>query len=79
MDPVAALGTEEPVETVPSDMGARLAQAEQVMVELVAGCRSAQDVRSDLAVYLEWLKQNPTMGGDLEKRGSDFFSWLRSR
>ncbi|HEX8706137.1 MAG TPA: hypothetical protein VF815_45300 [Myxococcaceae bacterium] len=80
IEPVAVLGQEESSGAARSnDLEARLERAEQLMVEWVAGCRSADEMRSDLAAYLDWLLQNPVMGGDLEKRHSEFFSWLRNR
>ncbi|RKG90792.1 hypothetical protein D7W82_02660 [Corallococcus sp. CA049B] len=54
-------------------------RAEQALLDVVAGCRSLDEARSDLEGYLEWVEQNPLQGRDLERRGDTLFSWLRRR
>jgi hypothetical protein len=61
------------------DAEARIERAEQALVEVVAGCRSVDEARAELAGYLEWLQLHPSMGRDLEQRGERLLSWLRKQ
>src|SRR5262249_34089324 len=76
--PGQILGTREEVEPPPFDEQ-RLLQAEQAVVDVVAGCRDAETARADLAPYLDWLRLHPLVGRDLETRAPAFFSWLRAK
>jgi hypothetical protein len=81
MPPGAVLGDEADRldGSLTGDAEARIERAEQALIEVVAGCRSADEARAELAGYLEWLQLHPAMGGDLEQRGEKLLSWLRKR
>ncbi|WP_147469486.1 hypothetical protein [Corallococcus sp. AB045] len=80
LEPVVALGVEDMTAREPSGFSqSHVEQAEQALLDVVAGCRSLEGARGDLEGYLEWVEQNPLQGRDLERRGDTLFSWLRRR
>jgi hypothetical protein len=78
LGPGQVLGIDEEVEPPPLDEQ-RLLQAEQAVVDVVAGCRDAETARTDLALYLDWVQLHPLVGKDLETRAPAFFEWLRAK
>lgn len=76
--PGKVLGTEDPVERSAADES-RLLEAEQAVVELVAGCRDADAARAGLKAYADWLRLHPFVSKDLETRAPTFLAWLKAK
>ena len=72
------LGTETPVDRPGADEP-RLLQAEQALVDVVAGCREGDAARVDLQPYIDWLQLHPLAGRDLEIRAPAFLAWLKPK
>jgi hypothetical protein len=53
-----------------------LAAAEQALVDVVSGVRTAEDARADLSVYGDWADAFPVMGDDLRRRKPELFQWI---
>jgi hypothetical protein len=52
-------------------------RAEEVLVNVVAGCRQLESARADLHPYVAWIDAHPEIAGDLEKRSPSFIAWLK--
>jgi hypothetical protein len=46
---------------------------------VLAGCRSPESARGELAVYLDFATRDEPVGPDVERRNPAFFAWLRGR
>lgn len=57
---------------------ARVARAEQAMVDIVYGCRAANQATTDIRPYLQWLDHEPVIAQDLDHRSAPFIGWLRA-
>jgi hypothetical protein len=77
--PANDLGTETSSGGPPRNLGAELARAEQVLVDVIAGARAPGDAREQLAAYRTWLDQSPLVRMDLESRAGAFMQWLDAR
>ena len=58
---------------------ALVARAEQAMVDIVSGCRTAEQATTDIRPYLQWLDHEPVIAQDLDHRSRTFIGWLRTR
>jgi hypothetical protein len=58
---------------------ALVARAEQAMVDIVSGCRTAEQATTDIQPYLQWLDHEPVIARDLDHRSGTFMGWLRTR
>lgn len=65
--------TAEPVDP------ALVERAEQAMVDIVSGCRTAEQATTDVQPYLQWLDREPVIALDLDHRSRTFIGWLRTR
>ncbi len=65
--------TAEPVDP------ALVARAEQAIVDIVSGCRTAEQAITDIRPYLQWLDHEPVIARDLDKRSRNFMGWLRTQ
>jgi hypothetical protein len=54
-------------------------QAEQTLVDVVAGCREPESARAELQPYLDWLHLNPPISRDLETHSPAFVAWLKAK
>lgn len=54
-------------------------RAEQAMVDVVSGCRTADQATTDIQPYLQWLDREPVIAQDLGHRSRPFIGWLRTR
>lgn len=76
MNASTVLGTQddaaEPVDP------ALVERAEQAMVDIVSGCRTAEQATPDIAPYLRWLDDEPVIAHDLDQRSQPFLGWLRT-
>ena len=75
-DPVQPLGDEEPAGRTARGLPERLARAAETMVEVLAGCRSADEARDGLAPYEEWLAQRALIAADVRRRAAPLLDWL---
>jgi hypothetical protein len=57
---------------------ADVAAAEQALLEVVLGLRSAESARSELATYSHWAAPTSPIGSDLRRLKPEFFAWLDS-
>jgi hypothetical protein len=64
--------TAEPVDP------ALVERAEQAIVDIVAGCRTAEQATNDIRPYLRWLDEEPVIAQDLVRRNRNFIAWLRT-
>jgi hypothetical protein len=71
------LGTQD--DTVEPVDPALVARAEQAIVDIVSGCRTAEQAITDIRPYLEWLDHEPVIAQDLDKRSRNFMGWLRTQ
>jgi hypothetical protein len=78
LGPGKVLG-EEDYRDRPEDEESSLRQAEQVLVDIVAGCLDPEAARPDLQPYVAWLQAHSLIGRDLETRLPAFFAWLRAK
>jgi hypothetical protein len=77
LDPTRVLGdTDRPSDTADTDE-AHLIDAAEVVVDVIAGCRQAEDARAALEPYAVWLAANEPIARDLVTRAPDFLRWLR--
>jgi len=53
-------------------------RAEQAMVDIVFGCRTAEQATMDIRPYLQWLDHEPVIAQDLDHRSGTFIGWLRT-
>jgi hypothetical protein len=74
------LGTEGLPSLGPGDSegdDAAIDLAEQALVEVLSGCRTADAAAAELRGYLSWINAHPSAGKDLASRAPEFFAWLR--
>ena len=50
--------------------------AEQALVDVVAGTRSAESARAELSSYVAWAARQGAIGDDVRRRYAAFFAWL---
>lgn len=53
-------------------------RAEQAMLDIVSGCRTAEQATPDIRPYLQWLDHEPVIAQDLDHRSGTFIGWLRT-
>ena len=70
------LGTEDSGDAPSADFAEQMNRAVDAMVEVLAGCRTPESARADLAPYLTWLARYRLMGADLRQRTPAFIDWL---
>ncbi|MCC7374721.1 MAG: hypothetical protein IT581_08690 [Verrucomicrobiales bacterium] len=68
------LGIEQ--ESATSQASADWAVAEQALLDVMSGQRTAQEASGELIGYLHWLERHPALGADLRVRKQAFFEWL---
>lgn len=70
------LGTQD--DTMEPVDPALVARAEQVIVDMVSGCRTAEQATADMRPYVQWLDHEPVIAQDLVHRSRSFIGWLRT-
>ena len=76
IDSSSVLGTQDdPAE--PTD-ATEIARAEQALVDIVSGCRTADQATGEIEAYLRWLEDEPVIAQDLARRSEPFTTWLRT-
>ena len=50
--------------------------AEQALIDVVAGTRSAESARAELSSYVAWAAHEGAIGEDVRRRHAAFFAWL---
>ncbi|MBA3452927.1 MAG: hypothetical protein H0T42_07540 [Deltaproteobacteria bacterium] len=53
-------------------------RAEQAIVDVVGGCRTAEQATTDVQAYMKWLDHEPVISQDLVQRNRSFIGWLRT-
>lgn len=61
---------------VDSRIGVSAAPAEQALVDVIAGARSAESARAELSSYGAWASAEGAVGEDVRRRHAAFFAWL---
>jgi hypothetical protein len=56
--------------------GAGSPPAEQALVDVVSGARSAESARAELSSYVGWAAHEGAIGDDVRRRHAAFFAWL---
>jgi hypothetical protein len=72
-----SLGSEKRRGGPPEGFRAALLGAQNALLEVLAGCRTADSARGDLAAYRTWIELHPAIGADLRRRAGAFLDWLR--
>lgn len=63
-------------ETEHRPSGQAVNQAEQVLLDVLSGKRTASSAHGELAAYVQWAKSSSVIGPDLLRRKPEFFAWL---
>lgn len=53
--------------------------AEQALLEVIAGNREPEQAKPDLSPYVKWSLRSAVMGADARKRHAEFFAWLDAK
>jgi hypothetical protein len=76
MSDTPLVGTEQSGDSPAADFAERMRHAVDVMVEVIAGCRTPEAARADLEPYSLWLSGNQLIAGDLRRHVPAFIDWL---
>jgi hypothetical protein len=73
------LGEEDQQRAWPAGFNAQLERAEEALVDIVAGRRTAEDGRPALQAYATWMAHSALVAHDLHCYAASFLAWLQDK